>query len=101
MGFWFYFLVIFGILIILLLIFGLPRKKSERVSSIEGIDDPDVAKAFERMTNFFPFKLLRRKIIKELKKFDPHGMLVDIGCGSGNLLVQIAEQFPTLNLTGI
>jgi len=101
MCFWYYFLGILGIIVILIIFFGYPRKKNARTPNIEGLDDPEVAKAFERMTNFFPFKLLRRKIISQLKKFDPQGILVDLGCGSGNLIVQIAEKLPPLNLIGL
>jgi ubiquinone/menaquinone biosynthesis C-methylase UbiE len=101
MCFWYYFLGILGIIIVLVIIFGYPRKKNARTPNIEGLDDPAVAKAFERITNFFPFKILRRKIISQLKKFSPQGVLVDLGCGSGNLIVQIAEKIPTLNLIGL
>lgn len=101
MVFWYYFLGILGILLFLLFIFGYPRKKNERTPSLEGLEDEAVVNAFERMQNFFPFKLLRRNVIKELKKYAPTGTLVDVGCGSGHLLVQIAEQFPNLHLIGI
>ncbi len=101
MVFWYYFLGILGILLFLLIIFGYPRKKNERTPSLEGLEDEAVVNAFERMQNFFPFKLLRRKVIKELKKYAPTGTLVDVGCGSGHLLVQIAEQFPNLHLIGM
>ena len=74
------FLVVFSSIIILILIFGLPRKKSKRKASIEGIYNPDVVKAFEKMTNLLPFKLLRRKIIGQLKKYNLKGLVVDIGC---------------------
>ncbi|MFX1498454.1 MAG: class I SAM-dependent methyltransferase [Promethearchaeota archaeon] len=94
-------LILFGFIIILFLIFSLPRKNSERKSSIEGIDDPNVAKAFEKMTNFFPFKILRRKIITQLKKYNLRGLVADIGCGSGNLIVQIAQNFKGLDLLGL
>ena len=53
------------------------------------------------MTNFLPFKLLRRKVISQLKKLNPGGELADIGCGSGNLIIQIAEKISGLNLVGI
>lgn len=101
MSYWHAFFVIIGIISILILIFGLPRKKSTRQPNIEGLDNPEVAKAFEKMTNFLPFKLLRRKVISRLKKFNPSGKLVDIGCGSGNLIIQIAEKLPRLNLVGV
>ncbi len=101
MSFLLWFLGVLTILILIIFIFGFPRKKSERIPSLEGIDNPDVAKAYERMTNFLPFKLLQRKIVSHLKKFHPQGLLVDIGCGSGNLIVQIAEKFPNLKLGGV
>lgn len=102
MSFWCIFFAIIGIVVILIIIFGFPRKKkSPRKPNIEGLDSPEVAKAFEKMTNFLPFRLLRKKVISKLKDFNPKGTLVDIGCGSGNLIIQIAESFPDLNLIGI
>jgi len=102
MSFWCIFFAIIGIVVILIIIFGFPRKKkSPRKPNIEGLDNPEVAKAFEKMTNILPFRLLRKKILSKLKDFNPKGTLVDIGCGSGNLIIQIAESFPDLNLIGI
>ena len=95
---WTLFLIILGCIILIILIFSLPRKKNERIVSIEALDDPEVAKAFEKMTKFFPFKILRRRIISELKHYDLNGILVDVGCGSGNLIVQIANEFNDLEL---
>jgi len=102
MRFWCIFFAIIGIVVILIIIFGFPRKKkSPRKPNIEGLDNPEVAKAFEKMTNILPFRLLRKKVLSKLKDFNPKGTLVDLGCGSGNLLIQIAESFPDLNLIGI
>lgn len=102
MSFWCIFFAIIGIVVILIIIFGFPRKKkSPRKPNIEGLDSPEVAKAFEKMTNFLPFRLLRKKVLSKLKDFNPKGTLVDIGCGSGNLIIQIAKSFPDLNLIGI
>ncbi|MHA2429921.1 MAG: class I SAM-dependent methyltransferase [Promethearchaeota archaeon] len=98
---WVIFLCIFGIIFILILIFGLPRKKSERKPSIEGFYSSEVAKAFEKMTNILPFKMLRRRIISELKKYTLNGLLVDVGCGSGNLIVEIAQKYNSIDLIGI
>ncbi|MFX0000360.1 MAG: class I SAM-dependent methyltransferase [Candidatus Hodarchaeota archaeon] len=94
-------LIIIGFIIALILIFGLPRKKISRIPSIEGLDIPEVAAAFERMTNFLPFKLLRRKVLSKLKLLKPTGKLVDAGCGSGNLIVQIAKTLLDLDLIGV
>jgi ubiquinone/menaquinone biosynthesis C-methylase UbiE len=94
-------LIIISIIIIIVLIFSLPRKKNLRKASLEGLDDPEVAAAFEKMTNFLPFKILRRKVISHLKSFNPIGVLADVGCGSGNLLVDIAKNFTNLELIGV
>jgi ubiquinone/menaquinone biosynthesis C-methylase UbiE len=94
-------LIIIGIFIIFILIFGLPRNRSPRKPSIEGIDSPEVARAFEKVTNLLPFKILHKRVIKRLNKLNPCGRLLDIGCGSGNLIVQIAAKFPHLELVGI
>ncbi|MFX1417942.1 MAG: class I SAM-dependent methyltransferase [Promethearchaeota archaeon] len=93
--------LLIGILLIIFLVYSLPRKKNIRKPSIEGIDSPEVAAAFEKMTNILPFRLLRRKVLIELKKYNPNGKLIDLGCGSGNLIVQIAKSFPDLDLKGI
>ena len=98
---WAIFLCIFGIIFILILIFSLPRKKSEREPSIEGLYCAEVAKAFEKMTNFLPFQMLRRRIISELNKYNLNGLLVDLGCGSGNLIVEIAQKYNSIDLIGI
>lgn len=93
--------IIIGIIIALILIFGLPRKKNLRKPSIEGLYSPEVAAAFEKMTDFLPFKLLRRKVLSQIILYKPTGKLVDVGCGSGNLIVQIAERLLNLDLIGV
>ena len=96
-----YILGAIGIILIIILILGLPRKKSERVPSIEGINNKEVAEGFEKVAEWLPFKLLRKNIIKQLIKMNPTGSLVDVGCGSGNLIVQIAKKFKSLDLIGV
>ncbi|MFX0057165.1 MAG: class I SAM-dependent methyltransferase [Candidatus Hodarchaeota archaeon] len=94
-------LLIVAIIIIIFLILALPRKINERVSSIEGLDDHKVAKAFERMNKTPPFKLLRKRVISELKKFNPTGVILDLGCGTGNLIIKIAKTFSEIEIIGV
>jgi len=101
MSLWYFFFGIIGIIVAIILIFGLPRKNSGRLPNIECIYNTEVAKAFERMTNLPPFKLLYQKVVSRLKEFNPSGKLVDIGCGTGNLIVKIAEKYPGLELIGV
>ena len=90
-----------GIVLLLFLVFGLPRKKNQRQPNMEGLDSPEVAKAFNKMTNLPPFKLLYMKIVSKIKKLNPNGILVDVGCGAGNLIVKIAQKMPALSLKGV
>ena len=94
-------LLVIGIIFLLVLIFGLPRKKSERSPNMEGIDSPEVAQAFNRMTKIPPFKLLYMKIVSQIKKLDPHGTLIDVGCGAGNVIIKIAKKIPELTLNAV
>lgn len=93
------FLIIFLIIIGTCLIFGIPRSKSKRTYELEGIYDPIVAETFEKMNRLFPFKIIRFRVISRIK--DPQGKLVDLGCGSGRLLIQIAKKFKNVELMGI
>ncbi|MHA1670419.1 MAG: class I SAM-dependent methyltransferase [Promethearchaeota archaeon] len=95
--------IIIGILLFLatVLIFGLSRKRCEREYELEGINDPEVAAAFEKMNKLFPFKIIRSRVVSRIKKCNPQGTLVDVGCGSGRLLFQIAKKIENIELVGI
>jgi len=94
---------------VMVMVFPMSEKSSkdsrsntpDRKPSMEGIKDPGVAKSFEKMARLPPFKILRRRIISELKTIGPTGSLIDIGCGTGNLLVEIANKYNALDLTGM
>ena len=94
-------LIIIGINIIIILIYCLPRKKNLREPSTEDFDSPEVAAAFEKVTNFLPFKLLHRKVLSQLKLFNLKDSFIDVGCGSGNLIIQVAKKYPSLDLIGV
>ncbi len=94
-------LIIIGIIFVLALIFGLPRKKNKRIPNIEGLDSPEVAKAFNRMTKLPPFKILYNKVVSQIKKYNPKGKLADVGCGAGNLVLKIAKKIPELDIVGV
>jgi len=89
-----------GLIIIILLILAVPRKVNERVPSIEGLDRK-VAEAFEKMNKTPPFKILRKRVISELKKLNPSGVILDLGCGTGNLIIKIVKAFSETEIIGI
>ena len=68
---------------------------------MEGLDSPEVAAAFEKVTNLLPFKLLHRKVLSQLKLYNLKDSLLDVGCGSGNLIVEIAQKYNSIDLIGI
>ena len=96
--------IILGTILLVLaiiLIFGSPRKRSEREYELEGIYNPEVADAFEKMNNLFPFKIIRSRVVSRIKQCNPQGTLIDVGCGTGRLLVQIAKKIENIELIGV
>ncbi|MBD3216029.1 MAG: methyltransferase domain-containing protein [Candidatus Lokiarchaeota archaeon] len=98
---WYIFLGILVIVLIILLIFGLPRKHIERQPSLEGIESKEVVNGFEKMAKTPPFKLFRHKIVSKIRDMNPTGTIVDLGCGSGNLIVKIAKDIKDVELIGV
>jgi ubiquinone/menaquinone biosynthesis C-methylase UbiE len=90
-----------GIVFILLIVVSLLKKKNERLHNIEAIDNPKVVKGFERMAKTPPFKLIRKAITSKIEELNPQGTIVDVGCGSGNLLIKLAKKFPKHEIIGV
>jgi ubiquinone/menaquinone biosynthesis C-methylase UbiE len=94
-------LLIICLLIVAMFLFGARRVNVPRQPSLEGLDDPDVAQAFDRISRFPQFRLLRRMVLREVKKHHPSGTIVDVGCGPGYLVVLIAGEFPDAQVIGV
>jgi ubiquinone/menaquinone biosynthesis C-methylase UbiE len=67
----------------------------------EGIGDAEVIQAYDRIGQWPQFKLIRRIIVRELNRHHPQGTLVDVGCGPGYLIVDMAKTFSNLKLIGV
>ena len=67
----------------------------------EGIDDNEIVKAYDRISQWPQFRAIRQIIIHELKKHHPQGTLVDVGCGPGYLLVDMARALYDLKFIGV
>jgi ubiquinone/menaquinone biosynthesis C-methylase UbiE len=74
----------------------LPHKVSN-----EGIDNKDMATAFNRISLWPQFKILRKIIMRRLSRYHLTGIIIDIGCGPGYLLEIISRQFPSVAIIGI
>ena len=79
---------------------GRPRVSVSRKPDTGAIQDVDVAKAYERISRWPQFRFLRRMIVRKLTAYRPRGLLLDIGCGPGQLTLRIARTFPSLRVLG-
>jgi len=99
---WIFLIAIAICFILIVMLFGLRRRNTpRRVSPEEGIEDIAVVQAYDRISRWPQFRLLRKMIISELKKYSPEGVLVDVGCGPGYLTAKIAKSFPSLSIIGV
>lgn len=96
-------LILLGFVILLALVIKIfsSRITTQRRYIIESIEPPGVVKAFSFVNQLPPFKLIWYRIIREIRKHSPQGLLVDAGCGTGSLLQHLAKYFPHLRLIGI
>ena len=72
-----------------------------RKPSLEGIEDGRAAQAYDRISKWPQFRVLRRLIVREIRKHQPTGILADIGCGPGLLTMLIARKFSPLKVLGL
>ena len=86
---------------IIISILGYRRVTYPRQAAVGGLEDPAVVKAYDRINRWPQFRLLRCMIAGELKKHHPNGIIVDVGCGPGYLVADIAKAFRHLYIIGV
>jgi ubiquinone/menaquinone biosynthesis C-methylase UbiE len=96
---WFSRLFIVALLVGLWRVFD--RRSRERIPSQEGIEDPEVAVAFEWVTRMPQMRWIRHFVSSQATVLKDHGEAIDLGCGAGQLVVEIAQKAPGLHVTGI
>jgi ubiquinone/menaquinone biosynthesis C-methylase UbiE len=77
------------------------RRSQERIPSLEGIEDPEVAAAFEWVSRTPQMCWIRHFVISQATALKDHGEAVDLGCGAGQLAIEIVQKTPGLHMTGI
>ncbi len=77
------------------------RRARERVISHEGLDDPEVAQAFNWVATLPQMRLLRWFVARRAVAMKPAGQAADLGSGPGHLVIQLARAAPALQVTGI
>lgn len=93
--------VIVSIAIIGLILLASIPVKVKRFWRLEGIEDPNAVKAYDHLSRMPQFAAMRHIFTNELRKYDPSGILADVGCGPGYLLTLLRKKFPDLGLIGV
>ncbi len=77
------------------------RRSRDRIPSQEGIEDPEVSIAFEWVSRMPQMRWMRHFVISQAAVLQDQGQAVDLGCGAGQLVLELARQAPALHVTGI
>ncbi len=77
------------------------RRLRTRLPSPEGIDDPDIASAFEWVTNMPYMRWMRSYVSMHSLQTIDYGEAIDLGCGAGQLVIDLAKNAPHMHVTGI
>lgn len=78
------------------------RRPLARAPGIEDLDsDPAVAQAFGRIAEMPQMRLLRALVIQRVLRLCRAGHAADLGCGAGQLAVELAQVAPGLHVTGV
>lgn len=73
----------------------------ERIPGTEGLDSPEVARAFGRIAALPQMWLLRRIAENRALALCESGEAADLGCGSGRLVIELARRAAGLHVTGV
>lgn len=77
------------------------QRPASRIISHEEIEDPAVVEAYVRIATWPQMRILRRIVIDRALTMKQKGEAMDIGCGPGHLVIELARRAPKLHLTGI
>jgi len=91
-------IIVVGVVLFLL---GFHRVEQPRIPSFEGIEDPQTTRAYDQISRWPQFRMLRLMIDRKLAGYNPAGTLADIGCGPGYLTTLIAQRHPHLQVLGL
>jgi ubiquinone/menaquinone biosynthesis C-methylase UbiE len=89
---------------IFVLIFGFllyPRMKIPRDPTREGSETEESIKAYDLIGNWLIFKLERKIVVDALQNTNIKGFVVDVGCGPGYLLSDLARRFSNGRIIGL
>jgi ubiquinone/menaquinone biosynthesis C-methylase UbiE len=73
----------------------------DRTPTQESLDDPKVARAYGWVATMPPMRLLRWFVVDRAVAMTRRGAAADLGCGPGQLVIELARRAPGLHVTGI
>lgn len=77
------------------------RRARGRIPSQEGIDDEGVSQAFNQIARLPQMQWVRKYVTARATALQDHGEAVDLGCGPGYLVQEMAVRAPNLHVTGV
>jgi ubiquinone/menaquinone biosynthesis C-methylase UbiE len=77
------------------------QRSVERLPSQESLDDPEVARAYGWVARTPQMRLLRKLVARRAMAVKDRGEALDVGCGPGLLVMELARQAPGLHVTGL
>lgn len=87
--------------LLFIIVVGSFKLKIPRRVSLQGIEDPKAAEAYDHISRMPQFGLIRWSFVKKLKKYSVEGTITDVGCDPGYLLQVIAKELPGNRLVGV
>jgi ubiquinone/menaquinone biosynthesis C-methylase UbiE len=98
---WIWIVAALALLLVVILAVGWRRISILRQVNLEGLEDDKVAQAYNRISQWPQFRFLRLMVVREIGRYHPEGVIVDIGCGPGYLVAAIAKSFPNIRIIGV
>lgn len=77
------------------------QRARERIPGHEGLEDPEITGAFARIARMPQMHWLRSYVVNRAAALKTQGEAVDLGCGPGYLVVELASRLPGLQVTGV
>lgn len=94
-------IVAFAVLLLAIIVISYLQITLTHKISFEGIEDPEAVIAYDRISQMPQFAFIRCMFVNELKRHNPTGAIVDVGCGPGYLISFIAKKIPQAHIVGV
>ena len=93
--------VVLGLAIAFLAFVLLRPMRIPRRFGLEGAETAESVRAYDRTSRWPLFTVERWLIMRDLRRLEPQGTLVDVGCGPGYLARATAARFPRVKVLGL